>query len=100
MNPDTGEFHPIEDGPTGDVLAESGEPVPTDWPRFEVDEVVLIKGIPFRVLRINRSSLVMQPVIGQRPARLLVSALTTGSGFPLGRADLEWLRDVRAGHGP
>jgi len=98
MNPDTGTFHDIVEGPGGaDVIAETGEQVPTAWPTFSVGEVFVLKGFPFKILRINRSSIVVQPLLGDKPARQLISALTTGRGFPLSRSDRAELERYRGG---
>lgn len=96
MNPDSGTFHHIIEGPGGaDVITE--EQVPDTWPTFTVGETLMIKGFPFQILRINRSSIVVQPVLGNKPARQLISALTTGRGFPLSRSDRAELARYRGG---
>ena len=80
MNPETGTFHPIAD----DVAAvaeqiASGE-IGKDLPTFAVGEIVDIKGYKFMVLRINVSSLVVQPIPikGIEGSRNLMRAMTGG----------------------
>ena len=99
MNPEDGVMHVVADGPDGRrVIAETGEDVPDSWPVFTVGEVIVVKGFPFRIARINRSSLVVQPTLGDKPPRVLVSALTSGIALPLSRQDAQTLARCR-GHG-
>ena len=42
----------------GDMPAE----MPADWPNFHEGEMVLLKGHPFTVQRINAASIVLRPV--------------------------------------
>ena len=69
MNPETGTFHPD----TPDLQAEH-----PDWPRFAVEEELEIKGYTFKILRINRTNLVVQPVPvrGCRSPKELIAKMT------------------------
>lgn len=51
MNPDTGEFKPASDD------------TPPEWPRFTEGETVEVKGVQFVIGRINRTSIVLRPVV-------------------------------------
>ena len=82
MNPVTGKFHPIAEDAAGRAAQQidSGE-IGKDWPIFAIGEEIDIKGYPFRILRINISSMVVQPIPtrGLDSPRKLVRAMA-GSG--------------------
>lgn len=67
MNPDTGEFKPESDD------------TPSEWPRFAEGEAVEVKGVPFVIGRINRSSIVLRPVVRGATKESSVIAHLTGS---------------------
>ena len=48
------------------------------WPRFAIGEVVRIQGYPFSILRINASSIVLQPLParGYGSPRTLIQRMT------------------------
>ena len=78
MNPDTGTFHPIaEDAIAAAQQLDSGE-IGKDWPVFAIGEAIDIKGYQFKILRINMSSMVVQPIPtrGLDSPRKLVRAMT------------------------
>ena len=78
MNPETGTLHPIaEDAAAAAQQIDSGE-IGKDWPVFATGEEIDIKGYPFRILRINISSMVVQPIPtrGLDSPRKLVRAMT------------------------
>lgn len=54
------QFHKLTDE---GLVEETGEPVPVTWPKFTEGKVVEVKGVPFKVQRINRSTLVLRPVL-------------------------------------
>lgn len=59
MNPNTGEFHPIQnDADLRSVTEEESK----NWPRFSLEEVLIVKGVKMRVANVTRHVLVLQPV--------------------------------------
>lgn len=67
MDPKTGKPYP--DG--------QAKPLPRQWPRFSVDEVVELKGVLFTVQRINRSNSVLRPVVvGTQRAKDIIRKIT------------------------
>jgi len=67
MNPDTNKFEMLNHGLIGadDVLKlfrPNGSPVPKHWTILTVDELVEIKGYTFKVVYINESTLILEPV--------------------------------------
>lgn len=78
MNPETGTFHKVaEDAATAEQQIASGE-IGKDWPVFAIGEEIDIKGYKFKILRINRSNLVVQPIParGYSSPRKLIGMMT------------------------
>ena len=76
MNPDTNKFEQLykEEDPTTQALAKklnelesrlmrpNGEPVPTHWSVFQVDELYVINDYTFRCKYIGETSILFEPV--------------------------------------
>ncbi len=79
MNPVTGKFHRADTRPRAAQQIASGE-IGKDWPTFAVGEVIDIKGYQFTILRINVSSIVVQPIPtkGLETPRNLMRAMAGG----------------------
>jgi hypothetical protein len=79
MNPDTGEFVPVKEMPDGlfePVKKDAApSPIPKDWPIFTIGDVFELKKIPFRLVRINDSTIVLRPDIHGESARKIVSKI-------------------------
>lgn len=58
MDPKTGKFHDEEA-----YKEETGESPPAEWPRYALGDVYELNGHEFEITRINRSSLVLTPVV-------------------------------------
>jgi hypothetical protein len=54
MNPQTNRLEML--------LRPNGEPVPSHWVQFAIDELVEIKGYTFRVKYIGESAILFEPV--------------------------------------
>ncbi len=79
MNPDTGEFVPVEMVGTTLVPIEEAtapSPIPKDWPIFTIGEMFELKDVPFELVRINDSTLVLRPKIEGTSARKALTMLT------------------------
>ena len=61
MNPETGEFHVIDEENKIELGGEKVK-VPDDWPCFTLGDEVQVNGWPFVISRINRGSIVLRPV--------------------------------------
>ena len=61
MNPETGKFHSADTRPRAEQQRAGGE-IGKDWPTFAIGEVIEIRGYQFKILRINVSSIVVQPI--------------------------------------
>jgi len=74
MNPETNRFEPLkpevieafekrlEDLGKARLLRPNGEPVPSHWTQFHLDELVVIKGYTFKVKYIGESAILFEPV--------------------------------------
>lgn len=78
MNPDTNKFEPLSTPQQlGEAFAEradallrklptllrpNGDPVPDHWVKFQLDELVEIKGYTFRVKYIGETAILFEPV--------------------------------------
>lgn len=81
MNPDTGEFVPVEMVVTTLVPIEEATaptPIPKNWPIFTTGEEFELKDVPFELVRINDSTLVLRPKVKDMSARKAVTMLTRG----------------------
>lgn len=63
MNPQTGTFHTQEEIEALAAVQSPGDPHPLTWPVFRIGEQLEIKGVPFELIRINRSNLVLRPIV-------------------------------------
>ena len=61
MNPETGEFHVIDEENRVELGGEKVE-VPNDWPCFALGDEVQVNGWPFAISRINRGSIILRPI--------------------------------------
>ena len=67
MNPDTGEFHLIDDTKKKKNSVTSHEAKAKGWPIFEIGEEIIIKGYTFELLHLKHSSgrIVLRPKISR-----------------------------------
>ena len=76
MNPDTNKFEQLHSEyldevlnkqlsnleQTSSLLRSDGSPVPKHWSIFNIDEEVVIKNYTFKVVYINESCIIFEPV--------------------------------------
>ncbi len=53
-------------------------PLDVKWPRLEVGQLVEIEGAPFRVARLNASTVVLRPESGKYSARNIMDKIRRG----------------------
>lgn len=85
MNPETGKFVPVVDPELYKALMqhrppiEDQGPIPEDRPIFTIGEVFKLKGHPFKLARINRSTIVLRPIPQPtKSAATIIKELTHG----------------------
>lgn len=71
MNPETNKFEPISaelmekfNRPDADLTEH--EKKQRNWTKFHLDEVIHIKGIAFKVARIEPNQLLLRPVVKEK----------------------------------
>jgi hypothetical protein len=71
MDPSTGKFHEVHEIGQRQLVE-----LPNNWPVFRTGEEVILKDYPFRIQRINQSSIVLRPVLGDASAYIQIKRIT------------------------